>query len=224
MSGARILVVEDEPSLGDVLEAYLRREGHATERAASGTKAWRLLQQWKPDLVLLDLMLPGMDGWEVLRRLPPDDPVRVIVITARAEQVDKLLGLRLGADDYVVKPFDPNEVVLRVRAVLRRVRAAAPSALRFGTLEVDTVAVDARVSGERLSLTPTEYRLLELLARHPKRTFRRAELLEHCWPDGDALERTVDVHVGSLRRKLEAAGTGALIETVRGTGYRLWPT
>jgi two-component system response regulator AdeR len=230
-TGALVLVVEDEPRIAEVLEAYLRRDGFGTARAGDGPAALRLHERIRPDLVLLDVMLPGLDGFEVLRRLRADaarPSTPVILLTARDEDVDKLVGLRMGADDYVVKPFSPPEVVARVQAVLRRVRApgadpAAPAPLRLGPLEIDTSGTAARVHGVPLALTATEYRMLELLARAPRRTFSRAQLLAAALPDSPALDRVVDAHLGNLRRKLAAAGAPALVETVRGFGYRLRP-
>lgn len=222
---ALVLVVEDEPEIAEILEGYLRREGFRTERASDGRQALNLLRAARPDLVLLDIMLPEMDGLEVLRRIRSSGHTPVILVTARAEDLDKLLGLELGADDYVTKPFSPREVVARrVKAVLRRVvLAEAPKeVLRVGPLEIDSEKVVARLGGVRLELTPTEFRLLETLARTPGKAFSRAELLEAALPDSDALERVVDVHLKNLRRKLEAAGGAGLLETVRGVGYRLW--
>lgn len=221
---ALVLVVEDEPEIAEILEGYLRREGFRTERASDGRQALHLVRAAQPDLVLLDIMLPEMDGLEVLRRIRSSGHTPVILLTARTEDLDKLLGLELGADDYVTKPFSPREVVARVKAVLRRVvLAEAPKGiLRVGPLEVDSEKVVARLAGGRLELTPTEFRLLETLARTPGRAFSRAELLEAALPDSDALERVVDVHLKNLRRKLEAAGGAGLLETVRGVGYRLW--
>lgn len=221
---ALVLVVEDEPEIAEVLEGYLRREGFRTERASDGWQALHLVRAAQPDLVLLDIMLPEMDGLEVLRRIRSSSHTPVILVTARTEDLDKLLGLELGADDYVTKPFSPREVVARVKAVLRRVvLAEAPKGvLRVGPLEIDGEKVVARLMGVRLELTPTEFRLLETLARTPGRAFSRAELLEAALPDSDALERVVDVHLKNLRRKLEAAGGAGLLETVRGVGYRLW--
>jgi two-component system response regulator AdeR len=146
------------------------------------------------------------------------------LVTARSEDLDKLLGLELGADDYVTKPFSPREVVARVKAVLRRANPleSAAAVLRAGPLEIDTERVVARVGASRLELTPTEFRLLETLARTPGRAFTRQELLEAALPDSDALERVIDVHLKNLRKKLEAAGATGLLETVRGVGYRLW--
>ncbi len=219
-----VLVVEDEPEIAEILEGYLRREGFRTERAWDGRQALHLLRAAQPDLVLLDIMLPEMDGLEVLRRIRSDGNTPVILVTARTEDLDKLLGLELGADDYVTKPFSPREVVARVKAVLRRaVPLGEPrTLLRVGPLEIDSQKVVVRVGAERLDLTPTEFRLLETLARTPGKAFTRAELLEAALPESDALERVVDVHLKNLRRKLEQAGAGGLLETVRGVGYRLW--
>lgn len=221
---AMVLVVEDEPEITEILESYLRRNGYQTERAADGKAALALYRAAKPDLVLLDIQLPELDGLEVLRRIRSDGNTPVILVTARSEDLDKLLGLELGADDYVTKPFSPREVVARVKAVLRRAHPAESAAvvLRAGRLEVDTERVVARVGGTRLDLTPTEFRLLETLARAPGRAFSRQELLEAALPESDALERVVDVHLKNLRKKLEAAGANGLLETVRGVGYRLW--
>ncbi|MER3554480.1 MAG: DNA-binding response regulator [Meiothermus sp.] len=221
---ALVLVVEDEPEIAEILEGYLRRDGYRTERAGDGKAAMSLYRAAKPDLVLLDIQLPEVDGLEVLRRIRSDGNTPVIMVTARTEDLDKLLGLELGADDYVTKPFSPREVVARVKAVLRRTASAEParSPLRCGPLEVDPEKVVARVDGERLDLTPTEFRLLETLAQTPGRAFSRVELLEAALPDSEALERVVDVHLKNLRKKLEAAGAASLLETVRGVGYRLW--
>ena len=221
---AMVLVVEDEPEIAEILEGYLRRDGYRTERAADGKAALGLYRAARPDLVLLDIQLPELDGLEVLRRIRSDGNTPVILVTARSEDLDKLLGLELGADDYVTKPFSPREVVARVKAVLRRANPSegAATVLRAGPLEVDTERVVARIEGTRLDLTPTEFRLLETLARTPGRAFSRQELLEAALPESDALERVVDVHLKNLRKKLEAAGANGLLETVRGVGYRLW--
>ncbi|MBF6594625.1 MAG: response regulator transcription factor [Thermaceae bacterium] len=221
---ALVLVVEDEPEIAEILEGYLRRDGYRTERAGDGRSALNLYRAAKPDLVLLDIQMPELDGLEVLRRIRSDGNTPVILVTARTEDLDKLLGLELGADDYVTKPFSPREVVARVKAVLRR-SAPVESAqlpLRCGPLEVDLEKVVAWVGSERLDLTPTEFRLLETLAQTPGKAFSRVELLEAALPESEALERVVDVHLKNLRKKLEAAGAAGLLETVRGVGYRLW--
>jgi two-component system, OmpR family, response regulator AdeR len=222
MSQSTILVVEDESEIADVLEAYLRKENFKTERAADGERALELHRAVKPDLMLLDIMLPKKDGLEVLRRIRADGNTPVIMLTARAEDIDKLVGLELGADDYVVKPFSPREVVARVKAVLRRVRPEEKlDVLRVGDLELDIRAVAAKAAQTRLDLTLTEFRLLEALMRAVGRAFTRTELLEIALPDSDALERVVDAHLKNLRHKLSSAGVGDMLETVRGVGYRL---
>jgi two-component system response regulator AdeR len=230
-SGPLVLVVEDEVAVADIVVAYLHRDGLRTAHCADGLQALALYRRLRPDLVLLDIRLPGMDGIDVLRQVRADGNTPVIMLTAFVDDVDKLLALRLGADDYVVKPFSPAEVVARVRAVLRRSAPAAVSqttTIRVGALEVDTTAHTASVTtadGERrpLALTLTEFRLLACLAAQPRRCFTRAHLIEHCLPDSDALDRVIDSHLSKLRRKLQQVGQGELIETVRGMGYRLCP-
>lgn len=221
---ALILIVEDEPQLAEVLEAYARQEGYRTERAADGHTALTVYRAARPDLILLDIMLPGRSGLDVLRSVRTESSTPVILVTARAEETDQIVGLELGADDYVVKPFRPREVMARVRAVLRRVTTALDDAerpLRVGALEVDRRAACARVNGQALALTPAEFRLLAHLAQVPGRAFTREELLTAALPESDALERVVDAHLASVRRKLDAARAGELLHTVRGVGYRL---
>lgn len=226
-----VLVVEDEPGITSVLTAYLEREGLRSRVAVDGHEAVRLFKQVRPDLVLLDIHLPHMDGVDVLRAIRNEGQTPVIMVTALADDVDKLLALRLGADDYVVKPFNPPEVVARVRAVLRRTQKEAqlaPAPIRVGPVEIDGHAHSAAVYDEAgrphpLPLTLTEFRLLSCLASQPRRCFSRAYLIEHCLPESDALERVIDSHLSKLRRKLQLAGQENLIETVRGIGYRLWP-
>jgi len=221
-SSPLVLVVEDEPNLSEVLEAYLRREGFHTERAGDGENALRLFREAKPDLILLDVMLPKVDGFEVLRQVRQIGDTPIIMVTARVEDIDRLVGLRMGADDYVIKPFNPPEVIERAKAVLRRARPTdADKSLQVAGLEVDPRGMEVTVAGRPLELTLSEYRLLEHLARHPGRVFSRAELLAVCLPESDALERTVDAHLNSIRRKLAAAGVTDALDTVRGAGYRL---
>lgn len=221
-----ILIVEDEASLAGILESYLRRAGYRTERAADGTQALALWRAARPDLILLDLMIPPPDGLEVARIVRRASDVPIIMLTARDEEVDKLVGLGLGADDYVVKPYSPREVVARVKAVLRRSTGALEPqrALRVGALEVDEARFRATCDGEVLDLTTSELRLLAALARAPGYVRGRAQLLEEIAGDEDrwADERTIDAHVKNLRRKLGLCAD--LIETVRGVGYRLRDT
>lgn len=217
-----ILIVEDEVRLAEILEEYLRREGFHTERAATGPRALELWRTARPALMLLDLMLPGLDGLEVARRVRAASGLPIIMLTARDEEVDRLVGLGIGADDYVVKPYSPREVVARVRAVLRRAAGTvgAPTTLHVGTLRVDTASYQASLAGQPLDLTPGEVRLLALLAREPGVVRSRAELLAALGSlERGTDERTVDAHIKNLRRKLSPHD--ALLDTVRGVGYRL---
>lgn len=220
---ARILVVEDEAKLARVLEAYLREAGFQTERADTGPRAVELFRRCRPDLVLLDVLLPELDGLEVLKSIRAEGATPVIMLTARVEEFDTVLGLELGADDYIPKPFRPREVVARIRAVLRR--PVLPSERRDALLEVGSLSLDplklsATVAAHDLGLTVVEFRLLYQLALHPGRIYSRAELLKAANPESDALERTVDSHVTNLRRKLEHVGLIGIVQNVRGVGYR----
>lgn len=221
-----VLIVEDEPEIAEILQAYLARDGLRTAHAADGAAALALHQSLRPDLVLLDVQLPKVDGWQVLAGIRHAGDTPVIMLTARDQDVDKLTGLRIGADDYVVKPFNPAEVVARVLAVMRRCRGqrSEKDVLRVPPFEIDGARHEAAViaDGRRhvLVLTLTEFRLLEQLLRTPGRVYSRTELLASCLPEGDALERTVDSHISKLRRKLDDAGVGDTISSVRGVGYR----
>ena len=219
---ALVLVVEDDLDIAETLELYLRNDRHRTERARDGSTALQLFRSAQPDLVLLDIGLPEVDGIEVLKAIRAESNVPVIMLTARAEDVDELLGLELGADDYVTKPFSPRKLMARIKAVLRRSSAeTAETPVRVGPLEVDTYRVRARVGERELGLTPTEFKLLAQLAFAPGKATTRGELLEGAMPESDARERAVDVHLKNLRRKLADAGAEGLLETVRGVGYRL---
>ena len=220
---AHVLVVEDDRDIADSLELYLRHDGHRTERAHDGRRALELFAQANPDLVILDIGLPEVDGLEVLRAIRQRSDTPVIVVTARREEVDELLGLALGADDYVTKPFSPRALLARVKAVLRRSEPGRSLAnvTRLGALEVDHDRAEVRVDGVSVALTPTEYRLLATLAEAPSLVRRRDQLIERAMPDSDALERTIDGHMKNLRRKLAEAGAGDVVETVRGLGSRL---
>jgi two-component system, OmpR family, response regulator AdeR len=220
-----VLIVEDEATLAQTIELYLRHEGYRTERAADGQRGIELFRAARPDLVLLDLGLPRVDGLEVLRTIRAASDVPVVILTAREEEVDELLGLGMGADDYLVKPVSARKLLARVKVALRRARplaASMPELLRVGPLEVDAYRVEVRCAGRPLDLTPSEFKLVQHMARTPGRVIERAELVEAALPDGDAMERAVDIHVVNLRRKLRAAGArDDLIRTVRGRGYVL---
>jgi len=224
-----ILVVDDEPTIGEVVSAYLRRAGYETRVAADGDAALAAVAERAPDLIVLDLMLPGTDGLEVMRRVRerPERASAIILLTAKGGESDRVTGLRLGADDYVVKPFSPAELVARVDAVLRRfdtVRAEEP-ALVFGALEIDPSARQVRCSGALVALTSREFDLLLFLARHPGRAFTREELMDHVWQYAFYSDTsTVTVHIRRLRAKLEPdPEQPRWIETVWGVGYRFAP-
>jgi DNA-binding response OmpR family regulator len=226
MADAKLLVVDDDKKIVDLVTAYLQRDGYRVLPAYDGLQALELARQKQPDLIVLDLMLPGIDGLDVCRVLRSEgNRVPIIMLTAKTLEEDRLAGLELGADDYVTKPFSPRELVARVRAVLRRAgegQANGPPQVRCGDLVVDFARHEARVRGEAVHLTPKEFRLLEVLVREPGRAFSRLELLDRVFGyDYEGLERTVDVHVMNLRRKIEpdpAAPT--CIQTVFGVGYK----
>lgn len=221
----RVLVVDDEPHIRTVLRGYLEADGFAVSEAADGEAALEALRVGPFDLVLLDVMLPGIDGLEVLRQVRGFSDAYVILVTARTEEVDKLVGLGVGADDYVTKPFSPREVTARVKAVLRRdrgVRADAEAPLRFQGLTVNRVGRDVEANGRPVALSSLEFDLLAALAGAPGRVYSRAQLLEQVWGyDFYGDERVVDVHIRSLRARLgDDAGDPHLIATVRGSGYK----
>ncbi len=230
-SGAQalILIAEDEPEIVEILSAYLARSGLRCVHAGDGRQALAMHLAQQPDLVLLDVQMPRLDGWQVLAGIRQRGDTPVIMLTALDQDIDKLTGLRIGADDYVVKPFNPAEVVARVHAVLRRTlprdRDADNGVLRVGRVAVDLASHEATVDVDdaprALVLTATEFRLLAHLARAPRRVFSRDELLAACLPEGDSLERTVDSHLSKLRRKIEAQGLPGVPASVRGVGYRL---
>lgn len=220
----RILIVEDEPKLADVLRVYLEAGGYEAKCLADGTQVASVVDDWSPDLVLLDLMLPGKDGLDVCRDLRATCSVPIIMVTARTEEIDRLLGLELGADDYICKPYSPREVVARVKAVLRRSQAAQDSGQgEHSALRVDEGGYTAQLDGVSLDLTPVEFRLLALLASSPGRIFSRDSVLSRLYDDGRIVtDRTVDSHVKNLRRKLQGVRPEQdLIKSVYGVGYRL---
>lgn len=218
---ALILIVEDEPEIALVLSRYLEAAGYRTVAARDGDQALALCRTLRPDLMLLDLNIPRRDGFSVLSQLRGSDPVPVIVVSAMAEDDDKLAALRIGADDYVTKPFNPKEIVARVGAVLRRMQPPVAAALRLGNVTLDPLAHRVEVAGQDAGLTESEYRLLHVMMRHPGRAFSRGELLDAGLEDSEALERTVDSHVSNLRRKLAAQAANLTVTGVRGFGYRL---
>lgn len=223
----KVLIVEDDLDAANVLEAYLKNDHFQTMIASDGQRGLDLALSWKPDLILLDIMLPNMNGTDVLLELRRKSEIPVIMVTAISEGADTISALRFGADDYVVKPYNPGEVVARVHAVLRRTSGIRKTQyLQFDKIGVDTEAHRAFVAGEngeesRLELTPTELTLLILFMSYPHKAFSRQALLEACHPESDALERVVDTHIYNLRKKLELAGQGDVLINVRGVGYRL---
>jgi DNA-binding response OmpR family regulator len=225
---SRILVVDDEPPLVTLVADYLRREGHEVLTAGDGLTALELARTARPDVIVLDLMLPGLDGIEVCRRLRQFSDAYVLMLTAKAEEIDKLVGLAVGADDYVTKPFSPRELVARVKALLRRSRGASghedglapPQAL--GDLVIDRAQFEVTRRGEPVALTPRELQLLAVLAEYPGRVFTRQELLERVWGDRAYDEHIVEVYVRNLRQKLEDdPSQPRYLQTVRGVGYRM---
>lgn len=227
-----VLVVDDEPMVREVVARYLSLDGMTVHEAADGDAAVEWLAGHRPDLVVLDIMLPGLDGLSILRRLRAEGDIPVILLTARAEEIDRVVGLELGADDYVVKPFSPRELAVRVRTVLRRTQRTPPSTtapaslLAFEGLEIDTGAREVRVSGRPVVLTPKEFDLLVVLARSPRQVFSRRQLLEVVWESAPEYQdpATVTVHVGRLRQKLEPdPDQPRWIVTARGVGYRFEP-
>lgn len=223
-----VLVVDDEPMVREVVSAYLRREGYSTIEVGDGEAAMRAVKHDRPDLIVLDVMLPKLDGYSLLAELRKSTSVPVILLTARSEEVDRVLGFELGADDYVVKPFSPRELTARVRSVLRRsLPIDTPDVVHeFGDLTIDGVARETRIGGAVVDMPPLEFDVLMFLASNPRRVFSRAELLEKVW--GSSAEwqdpSTVTVHVRRIRQKIEADPDDPMrIVTVWGKGYRFEP-
>ena len=224
MQDKRILIVDDEATVRDTIRAYLERDGFGTETAVDGISAIEQAKTFHPDLIILDVMLPKLDGIEVLRQLRRDSDVYVLMLTAKADEVDKVIGLTMGADDYLTKPFSPRELVARVQAILRRDRTIPhPNpTLQFGQMVIDPAARQVKKGNQLLELTPTEYDLLLVLANNNGRVLSREQLIESVWGYdyfGDA--RVIDTHIRRLRRKIEEdTATPQYIATVRGIGYR----
>ncbi len=229
MADSQILVVEDEPSVGEVVSLYLRRAGYGVSVVRDGKTALDSLDRQPPTLVVLDLMLPGVDGWEITRRLRERGDTPIIILTARRDEADRIAGLEMGADDYVVKPFSPQELVSRVRAVLRRASAGHPDPsekpIQLAGMLIDPQTRLVTVDGEEKALTAKEFDLLWLLARHPRQVFTRDQLLERIWGQADYIDPgTVTVHIRRLREKIEADSSNpSRLLTVWGVGYRFEP-
>jgi DNA-binding response OmpR family regulator len=226
---ARVLIIEDDPTVAEVVGRYLAREGYEVEIATDGAAGLERALADPPELVILDLMLPSLGGLEVCQRIRAAAPVPVIMLTALGEETDRIVGLELGADDYVAKPFSPRELTARVKAVLRRANgplapAQTPTVLRAGALEVDVTAHEARLDGELVALTAKEFDLLAYLMEHPRRAFRREQLLDRVWGFSYGDTSTVTVHIRRLREKIEAdASAPRYVCTVWGVGYRFEP-
>ena len=222
-----ILVVEDEASIRNITRVYLEQEQYRVICTDNGQEALTMARRHKPDLIVLDLNLPGMDGMEVTARLRQESDVYILILTARTEEADRVAGLRIGADDYLTKPFSPHELVARVQAILRRNRttsahiSVAGNVLRFPHLEIDPDRHEVRTGDQVIDLTTTEFSVLQELARHSGRVLTREQLIDRVWgQDFYGTDRVVDVYVGQVRRKLEQATGETLIQTVRGIGYK----
>ena len=230
MNEPRILVVEDEPSIAEVVGLYLQRAGYQVQTAADGKIATSILEKGIPDLVILDLMLPEIDGLSLTRWLRDRSDVPIIMLTARREEIDRIAGLEMGADDYVVKPFSPQELVSRVRAVMRRLkREQAPAdserPLKFGELMINALSRTVTISGQDIPLTAKEFDMLYLLAQHPKQVYTREQLLERIWGGAEYIDPgTVTVHIRRVREKIENDPSNPTrLVTVWGVGYKFEP-
>jgi two-component system alkaline phosphatase synthesis response regulator PhoP len=224
MAGKKVLVVDDDVKTVELVKLYLKRDGYRVITAYDGKEALSLAREGHPDLIVLDLMLPGIDGLEICRTLRKESDVPIIMLTAMTTDEDRLTGLDLGADDYVTKPFSPRELAARVRAVLRRIPGErGPDKISRGDLTVDFLKHEAYVSGRALNLTPIEFKLLGVMVKEPGRVFSRAQIIEKTLGyDFDSFDRTIDVHILKLRRKLEPDPSHPqYIKTIYGTGYKL---
>lgn len=217
-----ILVVDDEPKIVRLARDYLEKNGYRVATAADGQSALTAARREKPDLIILDLMLPGMDGREVCRILRRESDMPIIMLTALSEEIDQVTGLEIGADDYITKPFSPRAMVARVRALLRRTKGDVkpPSIIRVGGLEIDAERHSVTFNGSPIKLTPNEFKLLQSLAARPGQTLTREQLLDDLHGVASSFDRSVDSHIKNLRKKLETASGANMIETVYGIGYR----
>lgn len=225
MSTRRIVIVEDEPDIAEIITYNLEREGFEVRHSEHGTEGLRLIKEWQPNLAILDIMLPGMDGVEICRNIRHTDQIRdipIIMLSAKDDEIDVVLGLRMGADDYVTKPFSPRELLERVKAVLRRRRVHEENSnerVAFGPLQIDIERHEVKLENNNVELTATEFKILNCLAERPGRVFKRDDLLSRVLgDDAIVIDRTIDVHIRSIRKKF--GDHRELIETVRGVGYR----
>ena len=229
MTGSKVLVVDDEPTVREVVASYLRRDGHDVAEAGDGNTALELLESDPPDLLVLDMMLPGVNGLDILRRVRAAGSIPVIMLTARAEESDRVAGLELGADDYVVKPFSPRELAARVNGVLRRTSGrveALPASLSFEGLDIDPLSREVKMGDKTVDMTPKEFEVLQFLASSPRQVFSRAQLRESVWQSSPEWHypATVTVHVRRIRNKIESDPENPRwITTVWGVGYRFEP-
>lgn len=225
MAQNSVVIVDDDAKLTKLLQTYFEKEGFTTWTVHEGLEAVRMVREKKPDIIILDLMLPGIDGWEICRRVRKDSDVPILMLTARDEETDRLIGLEMGADDYVTKPFSPREVVARAKAILRRYKKQAdakPEPVRIGNLSIDFDRHEVKNKGELVDITPTEFKILELLATTPGRVYSRLHMVEFIQEYAfEGYERTIDAHVKNLRRKIEVnPKEPQYILTVYGVGYK----
>jgi two-component system alkaline phosphatase synthesis response regulator PhoP len=226
MPNKRVLIVDDDAKIVELVKLYLNRDGYGVITAYDGTTALKLARESHPDLIVLDIMLPGIDGLEICRILRQESSVPIVLLTARTTEQDRSLGLDMGADDYIIKPFSPKELAARVRAVFRRTAADAqdmgPQELKFGSLSVNFMKHEASLDNKFINLTPVEFKLLGVMIREPNRVFSRGQLIEKVLGyDFDGFDRTIDVHILNLRRKLEPDSSHpSFIKTVYGSGYK----
>ena len=225
MSNYSVLIVDDDIKLAALLKTYFQKDGFIVLMAHDGSRALEIIRERKPDIIVLDIMLPVLDGWEVCRRVREESDIPIIMLTAREEETDRLVGLEIGADDYVTKPFSPREVVARAKVILRRAYKGVvkPELLKMGRVVMDIERHEVKRNGQLLELTPTEFKILELLASSPGRVFSRLQIVEQVQGYAfDGYERTIDAHVKNLRRKVEENPKEArYIQTVYGVGYKV---